>query len=243
VTAPAPPERRIRIPYLRTIVLSMVTHAAIAGALLSRAETRKAHRAISVAVADAEKKHVEPKAPPPPPPRPITHRSAPRPLAREPEVAEARPARTATPVQTALALSNADLAPGGIALAGTARLDRAAAVRVASVSPDAPRRRIGHETDANCDEEPTRPEPIFKPEIEYTAAARAEGIEGRLVLRLEIGADGSVRDVAVVSGVDAALDASAIATVKRWRFKPAMKCGRPVAGGVYKLAQRFELTD
>jgi TonB family protein len=146
-------------------------------------------------------------------------------------------------VQTALALSNADLAPGGIAMAGTPKLDRAAAVKVASISPDAPRRRIGHEGEGPCDEEPTRPEPVFKPEIEYSAAARAEGIEGRLVLKLVIGADGSVRDVEVVSGVDPALDASAIATVKRWRFKPAMRCGRPVAGGVYKLAQRFELTD
>jgi TonB family protein len=148
----------------------------------------------------------------------------------------------AAPVQTALALSNADLAPGGIAMAGTPKLEKAAPVKVASVSPDAPRRRIGHEAES-CDEEPSRPEPMFKPEIEYTAAARAEGIEGRLVLKLVIAADGSVAEVEVVSAVDPALDASAIATVKRWRFKPALRCGRPVAGGVYKLAQRFELTD
>jgi TonB family protein len=157
-------------------------------------------------------------------------------------VTESKPARTAAPVQTAVALSNADLAPGGIALSGTPKAGLHP-VKVASVSPDASRRRIGHEGDGPCDEEPTRPEPIFKPEIEYTAAARSEGIEGRLVLKLTIAADGSVAQAEVVSAVDPGLDASALATVKRWRFKPAMRCGRPVSGGVYKLAQRFELTD
>jgi protein TonB len=215
----------------------------VAGLLLSRAETRQRHRAISVAVTDKQKKEPpKPKPAPPPPPRPIAHRSIPKAARPEPEVAEVKPTRSAAPVQTAVALSNADLAPGGIALAGTPKLDKASPVKVASVSPDAPRRRIGHEAES-CDEEPTRPEPVFKPEIEYTASARSEGIEGRLVLKLTIAADGSVAEVEVVSAVDPGLDASAIATVKRWRFKPAMKCGRPVAGGVYKLAQRFELTD
>jgi protein TonB len=234
--------RRAGSAYTRTVVLSLAVHAGVAGLLLSRAETRQRHKAISVAVADARKPEARPRpAPPPPPPRPVAHRSAPRVAAPEPEVAAARPVHAA-PVQTALALSNADLAPGGIAMAGTPKLEKAAPVKVASVSPDAPRRRIGHEAES-CDEEPSRPEPMFKPEIEYTAAARAEGIEGRLVLKLVIAADGSVAEVEVVSAVDPALDASAIATVKRWRFKPALRCGRPVAGGVYKLAQRFELTD
>jgi protein TonB len=247
VARPGEGRRRAGFPYLRTIVLSLTAHAAVAGFLLSRAETRQRRRAISVAVADKEQKKpaAKPKPPAPPPPRPVAHRTTPKAAARpEPEVAEVKPSRaTAAPVQTAVALSNADLGPGGIALPGTPKLEKAQPVKVASVSPDAPRRRIGHEAEAPCDEEPTRPEPVFKPEIEYTASARAEGIEGRLVLKLTISADGSVADVEVVSGVNEALDASAIATVKRWRFKPAMKCGRPVAGGVYKLAQRFELTD
>jgi protein TonB len=222
----------------RTVILSLGVHAALAGFLLSRAETRQRHKAISVAVTDERKKEDRPRPPPPPPPR--VARVAPRPAPRAEEEAPA-PRVHAAPVQTQVALSNADLTPGGIALPGTPKAS-AHAVKVASVSPDAPRRRIGHEDQA-CDEEPSKPEPVFKPEIEYTAAARAEGVEGRLVLKLIIAADGSVSDVEVVSGVQEGLDASAIATVRRWRFKPAMKCGRPVGGGVYKLAQRFELTD
>jgi protein TonB len=223
----------------RTVILSLGVHAALAGVLLSRAETQKRHRAISVAVADAEKKKTQPKPKPAPPPPPrVAKVSRPAPSKAEPEVAA--PKVHAAPVQTQVALSNADLAPGGIALPGTPHI---AKVKVASISPDGPRRRIGNHEDLACDEEPSKPEPVFKPEIEYTAAARAEGVEGRLVLKLTIAADGSVSDVDVVSGVEPALDASAIATVRRWRFKPAMKCGRPVGGGVYKLAQRFELTD
>ena len=225
----------------RTVALSLGVHAVVAGLLLSRAETRHRHRAISVAVIDKQPRKVEerPKPAPPPPPK-VTHRSTTPHPAREPEEVAPHVVHAA-PVQTSVAMSNADLMPGGIALPGAPKAE-AHPQRVASVSPEAPRRRIGHE-DAPCDEEPTRPEPIFKPEIEYTAAARAEGIEGRLVLKLTIAADGSVAEVEVVSSVDPALDASAVATVKRWRFKPALRCGRPVAGGVYKLAQRFELTD
>jgi protein TonB len=163
-------------------------------------------------------------------------------------VAKAAPSAAPRPVQTAVALSNADLAPGGIAVAGTPKLEKAAPVKVAGIVPGAPRHRLhepGNPSEAEeaCDEEPTKPVPVYKTEIEYTAAARAEGVEGRLVLALTIGADGSVIDVAVVSSVQESLDASAIATVKTWRFKPALKCGRPVAGGVFKFAQRFELTD
>jgi protein TonB len=232
-----------------TVVISLLVHAGVALALLSRAETKARHRAISVAVPGEQKKNAPPK-PPPPPPRVVAHRSipkvAPKLEAPEPVAVKAAPV-AAQPVQTAVALSNADLAPGGIALAGTPKA-HAAPVKVAGLEAGAPRRRLhepGTPTQAEeaCDEEPTKPVPVYKTEIEYTAAARAEGIEGRLVLTLTIGADGSVIEVTVVSSVDPGLDAAAIATVKQWRFKPALKCGKPVAGGVYKFGQRFELTD
>jgi len=101
----------------------------------------------------------------------------------------------------------------------------------------------GGQGEVVCEEEATKPVPIFKPDIEYTNEARAAGVEGRLVLHLEIGPDGSVTNVTIVASVEAALDAAAIATVQKWRFKPAMRCGKPVAGGEYTLARRFELGD
>jgi len=94
-----------------------------------------------------------------------------------------------------------------------------------------------------CTEPPGKPEPTLKTDIEYTEEARAAGVEGRLVLEVTVDADGNVTAVKVVNGVDPALDAAAIATVKTWRFKPAMACGKPVAGGTYRIARRFELGD
>lgn len=94
-----------------------------------------------------------------------------------------------------------------------------------------------------CTEMPTKPAPIARPEIEYTTAARAAGIEGRLVLRLLVAADGGVGKAEVLRGVDPGLDAAAVATVERWRFRPSEACGKPVAGGIYTLARRFELGD
>ncbi|HVV82035.1 MAG TPA: TonB family protein, partial [Kofleriaceae bacterium] len=97
--------------------------------------------------------------------------------------------------------------------------------------------------DAPCTEPPGKPEPVVKTEIEYIEEARAAGIEGRLVLKVTVDEHGNVTDVTVVSGVDGALDAAAVATVKTWRFKPAMACGKPVAGGTYTIARRFVLGD
>jgi protein TonB len=94
-----------------------------------------------------------------------------------------------------------------------------------------------------CTEAPSKPEPVAKTEIEYTDQARQDGVEGRLVLEVTVDENGAVTDVSVVNSVDAALDAAAIAAVKQWRFKPAMACGKPVKGGKYRLARRFELGD
>jgi len=130
-----------------------------------------------------------------------------------------------------------------------------AAVKVASID-DGPRRHRIRETggtagpggpslpgDITCHEDPTKPEPVYKKDIEYTASARAEGIEGKLKLKLTVGADGQVINVEVLSAVAPELDAAAVAAVKLWRFKPAMMCGKAVSGGVYIVARRFELGD
>jgi protein TonB len=95
-----------------------------------------------------------------------------------------------------------------------------------------------------CEEAPSKPVALQQPtQIEYTAQARADGVEGRLVLRVIVAADGTVTEVVVVQGVEAALDAGAVAAVKTWTFKPALRCGKPVAGGILTLARRFELGD
>jgi protein TonB len=247
-----------------TVVLSAVIHAGVAMSLMGAAQQKNKRKAISVAVADAKKKG-EPPKPPPAPPRAVAHH-APKVVASLPRPSAApAPARAPAPraaVATALSMSNDD-APGGIALAPRAGGPGAGApspapARVASALSSARTRRArealgegsaspepggGEAGEAPCAEEPSKPEPVFKQEIEYTAAARSEGIEGKIKLKLTVAADGSVAAVEVLTSLEPGMDAAAQAAARLWRFRPAMRCGRPVAGGTYILVRRFELGD
>ena len=89
-----------------------------------------------------------------------------------------------------------------------------------------------------------RPERIHHVDAEYTWAARKAGIEGVVVLELEIDAEGRVRDPVVVKGLGYGLDEAAIEAAWQWRFKPAMEDGRPVATPYhatinFRLARRW----
>ena len=62
----------------------------------------------------------------------------------------------------------------------------------------------------------------------YPEMARKMGIEGQVVLLIQIGKDGKVKDTKIIRSIPE-LDDAAIATVKKIRFKPAEYKGRPVA--------------
>jgi len=219
------------------VVASALGHVAVLGVLVLIAHQQEKHQATQIVVVDKPK--VEKPKPPPPPPEPpkIVH-PPPKPAAAEPP-APAPTGQHAAPVAlSGLELSNDD--GPGIALLGPAPVVAVPESRVNRAAPPRPSIKAALE---ECKEDPTKPEPIFKQEIEYPASARANGVEGRLVLRLTVGPDGSVTQVEVVSSVEASLDAAAIVAAKKWRFKPALRCGKPVGGGVYTLARRFELGD
>ena len=50
-----------------------------------------------------------------------------------------------------------------------------------------------------------------------------------IILHGFIHEDGSVSDLSVVQGLDATSNAVAIAAFSRWKFKPALRAGAPVA--------------
>lgn len=64
----------------------------------------------------------------------------------------------------------------------------------------------------------TLPKPTYKPQPEYTDKARRERIEGSVVLTLVVTADGRVRNLKIVKGLERDLDKQAIAAVRTWRF-------------------------
>ncbi len=234
-----------------TVVLSVGLHVGLAVGLVAVAQKRELRRrAISVAVQDEKKKAKPPK--PPAPPKPIVHPAVAKVEPVAPKAVSAAPVAhaAAAPVAMNLAMSNAGLDVGpGIGLEGRAK-PTAAPVKVASAISE---RRTQHTrdeagggaADAPCEEAPSKPEPDVQVPIDYSLypQAQADGIEGKFRARLVVDADGQVSDVIVVAGVDPALDAAIIAALKRWRFKPAMACGKPVAGAVWPHAWVFELGD
>lgn len=73
------------------------------------------------------------------------------------------------------------------------------------------------------------PQPIVTPDPEYTEEARRAKTQGTCTLWLIVDAAGNPRDIRVVRGLGFGLDAKAMEAVKRWRFDPALKDGKPVS--------------
>jgi TonB family protein len=76
------------------------------------------------------------------------------------------------------------------------------------------------------------PKEIYAPEPEYSEEARKVKHMGVVVLQLVVGPDGTPRDIRVVRTLGLGLDEKAIEAVKKWRFDPAKKDGKPVAVSV-----------
>lgn len=85
--------------------------------------------------------------------------------------------------------------------------------------------------------DPYRPGPdvelptvIKQPRPNYTADAKARGIEGTVWVEVVVGTDGKVRDPRVTKSLDHVygLDQEAVKTVRKWRFAPGRRLGKPV---------------
>ncbi len=75
----------------------------------------------------------------------------------------------------------------------------------------------------------THPIPVFSPEPDYSSQARQAKLEGTCTLMIVVSADGRATNIRVVHALGMGLDEKAIDAVKRWKFKPAMQDGKPVA--------------
>ena len=62
---------------------------------------------------------------------------------------------------------------------------------------------------------------------EYPAEARANGVEGAVVLHVTVGTDGSVESAVPLTGAEVLRDA-AVDAVKQWTYKPFLLNGEPV---------------
>ena len=69
---------------------------------------------------------------------------------------------------------------------------------------------------------------LYKVEPEFSEEARKAKYQGTVLLTIEVGEDGKPHAVRVIRGLGLGLDEKAIEAVSRWKFRPAMRNGRPV---------------
>jgi len=75
----------------------------------------------------------------------------------------------------------------------------------------------------------TKPRILSKPEPTYTDAARNAQVEGTVVLRAILAADGKVKNILVLSLLPNGLTERSINAARKIKFEPATKDGRPVS--------------
>jgi len=73
------------------------------------------------------------------------------------------------------------------------------------------------------------PEAIYSPEPGFSDEARQTKTQGIVLLMIVVGKDGRPYDIRVRQSLGMGLDEKAIEAVGRWRFRPAMLNGQPVA--------------
>ncbi len=116
-----------------------------------------------------------------------------------------------------------------------------APARQAAPGPAAPPDVAGSSRAVGAVSPPRLLEGVRNPEPEYPFASRQRGDQGVVTVRLGVSATGDVMEVEVVaSSGHPALDDSARRAVQRWRFRPAMQDGVPVAGSI-RTAVHFRL--
>jgi TonB family protein len=74
----------------------------------------------------------------------------------------------------------------------------------------------------------TAPVPIHRVEPQYSEKARAAKLHGVVVLYVEITPEGLPSNLRVMRGLGMGLDEEAIKAVKKWKFRPGLKDGKPI---------------
>jgi TonB family protein len=73
------------------------------------------------------------------------------------------------------------------------------------------------------------PRLVYSPNPVYTDVARRKRIQGLVLIGLTVNPDGTASDLRVLDGLEPDSDKQAVETVTKWKFKPGIKGGHPVA--------------
>lgn len=99
-----------------------------------------------------------------------------------------------------------------------------AVVKAASPAPSA----VLPSGPARVTADTTPPQKLSGAAFSYPAAAKAAGIEGKVIVKFVVTEEGSVTDIQVVKGPDGLRDA-VIEMVKSYKYSPAMRGGKAVS--------------
>jgi TonB family protein len=78
----------------------------------------------------------------------------------------------------------------------------------------------------------TQPSVISKADPEYSEESRLARMSGTVKISAVVGVDGRASDVQVVRSAGLGLDEKAAEAVRKWVFKPGVRDGMPVPGGM-----------
>jgi TonB family protein len=85
------------------------------------------------------------------------------------------------------------------------------------------------------------PVPLFQPEAEFSDEARRAKYQGVCLVGLIVDAQGNPQNVHIVRALGMGLDEKAIEAVMKWKFRPGMKGGKPVATGPVDVELNFRM--
>ena len=216
----------------RRLGASMLTSALICAGLMASVMVFEA----APKIAEPEEKKVDVvfrpppppvvELPPPPAPKPVA-KAAPKPAAPAalvaPQEVPPRPVES-KPVETPVAARE-------VAVGGTGDGSGTAVVAKAEIAPEEPEVEAkpvnaGPQQLPEDADPPEEVEGNVRPE--FPESARANGVEGLVVLKIVVEKDGSVGKISVMKGEEPFL-AAALAAVKTWKYTPAQLDGEAIA--------------
>lgn len=194
---------------------------------------------------------VEVQPPPPPPPKPaeplpqpkvvprprrvaVAHRPKPAPTPQPPPPPDQPPPTKPVPQVVGLTMSSTSTAGTFSAPVGNTNMGE---VGPKAQAPEAVRSGGGLTPLAEVDSGPV---PLDEVRIPYPAQARQDGIEGTVTLMIVVDEAGKVTRARVLGGPGHGLNEAALSAIRRFRFKPAVREGKPVSVET-RFAYTFEL--
>ena len=70
---------------------------------------------------------------------------------------------------------------------------------------------------------------VYAPDPQYTEEARKANIKGTVALWITVGPDGCAHEIKLARKLGYGLDETAVEALRRWKFRPAIRDGKPAS--------------